>query len=49
MAHRLRQWLRKTHKVQGRGTARYPDEPLYQKLNLIRLAVRTRTFPWANA
>jgi hypothetical protein len=48
-AHRLREWLRKKHKVQGRGTARYPDEYLYQKLNLIRLAVRTRNFTWAKA
>jgi len=48
-AHRLRQWLRKKHTVQGRGTARYPDEYLYQELNLIRLAVRTRNVTWANA
>ena len=48
-AHRRRQWLRKTHKVPGRGTARYPDESRYQKPNLIRLAVRTRNFTWANA
>jgi RNA-directed DNA polymerase len=48
-ARRLREWLRKKHKVQGRGTARYPDEYLYQQLNLIRLAVRTRNFAWAKA
>jgi RNA-directed DNA polymerase len=48
-AHRLRQWLRKKHKVQGRGTTRYPDAYLYQKLNLIRLDVRTRNFAWAKA
>ena len=48
-AQRLRQWLRKKHKVQGRGTTRYPDAYLYQKLNLIRLEVRTRSFAWAKA
>jgi hypothetical protein len=32
-ASRLRQWLRRKHKVQGRGTARFPDAYLYQTLN----------------
>ena len=48
-AQRLRQWLRKKHKVRGLGTTRYPDAYLYQKLNLIRLEVRTRNFAWAKA
>ena len=48
-ASRLRQWLRRKHKVQGRGTARYPDEYLYQKLGLLRLQEQTRNFAWANA
>ena len=48
-AQRLRRWLCKKHKVQGLGTARYPDAYLYQKLNLIRLDVRTRNFAWAKA
>jgi group II intron reverse transcriptase/maturase len=48
-AHRLRQWLRKKHKVRGLGTTRYPDAYLYQKLHLIRLEVRTRNFAWAKA
>lgn len=48
-AQRLRQWLRKKHKVQGLGTTRYPDAYLYRKLNLIRLEVRTRNFAWAKA
>jgi len=48
-ASRLRQWLRRKHKVQGRGTARYPDEYLYQTLKLYRLQTQTRNFPWANA
>ena len=48
-AQRLRQWLCKKHKVQGLGITRYPDAYLYQKLNLIRLDVRTRSFAWAKA
>src|SRR5262249_37633461 len=36
-AKRLRQWLGKKHKVRRGRTARYPDEYLYQKLNLVRL------------
>ncbi len=48
-ASRLRQWLRRKHKVRGRGTARYPDEYLYQELNLVRLQERTRNFSWAKA
>ena len=48
-ASRLRQWLRRKHKVQGRGTARYPDEYLYQKLKLYRLQEQTRNFAWAKA
>ena len=48
-AQRLRQWLRKKHKVRGRGTARYPDECLYQELNLVRLQDKTRNFTWATA
>ncbi len=48
-AQRLRQWLRKKHQVRGLGTTRYPDAYLYQKLNLTRLAVRTRRFAWAKA
>jgi RNA-directed DNA polymerase len=46
---RLRQWLRRKHKLQGRGTSRYPDSYLYEKLGLVRLSERTRTFPWATA
>jgi len=47
--YRLRQWLCAKHKVQGRGTSRYPDEYLYEKLGLIRLEATTRNFPWAKA
>ena len=37
---RLRQWLCRKHKVQGRGSSRYPDEYLYQELGLVRLRLR---------
>ncbi len=46
---RLRRWLCKKHKVPGAGTARYPDDYLYQQLGLIRLPTRTRNLPWAKA
>jgi RNA-directed DNA polymerase len=46
---RLRQWLCAKHKVQARGTSRFPDEYLYQRLGLKRLEERTRGFSWANA
>jgi group II intron reverse transcriptase/maturase len=46
---RLRQWLRRKHKVGGRGTTRYPDEYLYETLGLIRLPDLTRSLPWAKA
>lgn len=47
--HRLREWLRIKHKVAGKGTTRFPDEVLYHRLGLVRLAVRPRNLPWANA
>jgi group II intron reverse transcriptase/maturase len=47
--YRLRRWLRKKHKVQSQGTARFPDEYLYDRLQLVRLESRTRNLPWANA
>ena len=46
---RLRAWLRIKHKVAGKGTTRFPDEVLYHRLGLVRLAVRPRNLPWANA
>ena len=46
---RLRRWLRKKHKQPGQGTARFPDEHLYDELGLRRLSVRTRDLPWAKA
>ena len=47
--YRLGRWLRKKHKVQSQGTTRFPDEYLYDRLQLVRLEQRTRNFPWANA
>lgn len=47
--YRLRQWLCAKHKVQGQGTSRFPDTYLDQDLGLVRLQLRTRTFPWATA
>ena len=47
--HRLRQWLRRKHKVSGSGRKRYPDEYLYEELGLIQLTKRAQNFPWAKA
>ena len=44
---RLRRWLCRKHKVQGRGTARFPDAYLYEELGLVKLSVRTHGLPWA--
>jgi hypothetical protein len=44
---RLRQWLRKKHKMQERGTSQFPDAYLHQRLGLIHLGPRTAHFPWA--
>ncbi len=46
---RLRRWLRLKHKVRGRGTSRYSDVYLHQRVGLVSLQQRTRSFPWANA
>ena len=48
-SHRLRQWLRAPHPMPGSGISRFPDETLYQELDLVRLQGRTRNFAWANA
>lgn len=47
--YRLRRWLRKKHKEQTAGTARFPDEYLYEELRLVRLEQRTRDLPWAKS
>jgi RNA-directed DNA polymerase len=46
---RLRQWLRRKHKLGGRGIARFPDSYLFGTLGLVRLSERTRHLPWAKA
>jgi group II intron reverse transcriptase/maturase len=46
---RLRRWLCAKHKVKSRGTSRFPDQYLNDKLGLIRLKARTKSFPWAKA
>lgn len=46
---RLRHWLCNKYKQSGRGTARFPDEYIYNTLGLNRLTERTHSFPWANA
>lgn len=48
-AARLRRWLCGKHKQAGQGTARYPDDELYETYGLIRLSERTRSLPWAKA
>jgi RNA-directed DNA polymerase len=47
--HRLRQWLRGKHKLQSRGTTRFPDARLHDEFGLMRLSDRPRDFPWAKA
>ena len=42
---RLRHWLRKKHKVRNRGGSRFPDRYLTERLGLIRLQSRRRSFP----
>jgi group II intron reverse transcriptase/maturase len=46
---RLRQWLRKKHKLKGRATSQFPDEHLHRTLGLVCLQRRTASFPWAKA
>ncbi len=47
--HRLRQWLRRKHKVSGSGIKRYPDEYLYKSLGLIQLRKKPQNLPWVKA
>ncbi len=46
---RLRRWLCKKHKDASTGSSRFPDQFLYEKLGLVRLAPRTHDLPWAKA
>jgi RNA-directed DNA polymerase len=45
---RVRQWLRRKHKVQSRRSTRFGWHTLYQQLGLVRLQERARRLPWAN-
>ena len=47
--HRLRQWLRAKHLGRGSGGPRVTIDHLHEVLGLVRLADRTRDFPWAKA
>jgi RNA-directed DNA polymerase len=47
--YRMRQWLCRKHRAQGKGIKRYPDRYLYETLRLIRLPGLTRNLPWAKA
>ena len=46
---RLRRWLCAKHKVFGQGTRRFTAYFLHNKLGLVRLSTRTRSFPWATS
>ena len=46
---RLRQWLRRKHKLPGRGISRFPYDYLYERLGLVRLTHRRRIVSWAPA
>ncbi len=46
---RVRQWLRRKHKVQGRGYSRFPDDYLHGELGLVQLRLCDRNVPWASA
>jgi len=47
--HRLRQWLRRKHKLKSRGTTRFPDRYLHEVLGLVSLYNRRTTSPCAKA
>ena len=46
---RLRQWLCRKHREEGRGTVRRPDKHLCETYGLVRLPELTRSLPWATA
>ena len=46
---RLRQWLRRKHKVRSGEYVRFSDELLWEEYGLARLVPRTTSFPWAKA
>ncbi len=46
---RLRQWLCAKHHKQGAAIKQFPEASLHDKLGLVRLTQRTRSFPWATS
>lgn len=47
--HRLRQWLRRKHRIQGQSGTRFSDEYFYKNLGLLRLEKLAADLPWAKA
>ena len=46
---RLRRWLNRKHKQQGRGYTHFPDQYLHATLGLTQLRLCDRNVPWATA
>jgi len=46
---RLRRWLNRKHKQQGRGYTHFPDPYLHAMLGLTQLRLCDRNVPWATA
>jgi RNA-directed DNA polymerase len=46
---RMRQWLRRKHRISWQVSQRFSDAILHDKLGLARLTRRTRSFPWATS
>jgi hypothetical protein len=46
---RLRQWLRRKHKIKGWVENQFSDDYLYQQLGVIRLTHYQNNLPWAKA
>jgi hypothetical protein len=46
---RLRRWLCVKHKMVWPATKRFSEASLHDRLGLIRLSARTRSFSWANS
>jgi RNA-directed DNA polymerase len=46
---RLRQWLCAKHKLRWPATKKFPKAVLHDKLGLVPLSMRTRSFPWATS
>jgi RNA-directed DNA polymerase len=47
--NRLRQWLRRKHKIKVRVEKHFTDDYLYQQLEVIRLTHFQSNLPWAKA